>query len=85
MSVASIYWCNFASCTISTGANICMDIIKLNKFELLDRSKMMKAVLTSGAGDPQVLYLGEAVTPAPPPQHVLIRYCRDRWPKQALR
>jgi hypothetical protein len=37
----------------------------------------MKAVLTSGAGDPQVLYLGEAPTPAPPPQHVLIRYCRD--------
>jgi hypothetical protein len=37
---------------------------------------MMKAVLTSGAGDPQVLYLGEAATPAPPPQHVLIRYCK---------
>jgi hypothetical protein len=45
---------------------------------------MMKAVLTSGAGDPQVLYLGEAATPAPPPQHVLIRYCRDRWLKVNL-
>jgi hypothetical protein len=34
----------------------------------------MRAVLATGPGDPQVLYLGDTSRPAPPPGHLLIRY-----------
>jgi len=36
--------------------------------------KRMKAVLATGAGDPEDLYLGETDIPATPPGHLLIRY-----------